>query len=399
MTWSFHHPTTAAHLEFSVFDSWQEIDRDEWGRLNQKNNLYLSIPYLSALENSLKGKMDFKYIVFYDDEKKAVAFAYVQIIQCVNMTPKSEGFLAKIGDKIRTHILDVLDIRVMVCGNLFANGENGFAYLDTLSEEVAFENLSHALFQIRQAEQNENKQPSALILKEFWPDSFQKAAWFEEHKFREFELDVNMILPIHPEWQHLDDYLGSMVTKFRTKAKACFKKSADIIVKDLSVEEIQQHQKTIATLYANVVESADFHFGELNGDCFVAFKQNLGDQFILKGFFLGDELVGFSTAFVFDRCLEAGYIGLDYNYNYQYAVYQRLLYDYVEQAIERNCTELRLGRTAEEIKSTLGATPVNMKLYVRHRNSLSNKLIKPIVKSITPSEFELRKPFKADFSF
>jgi hypothetical protein len=75
-----------------------------------------------------------------------------------------------------------------------------------------------------------------------------------------------------------------------------------------------------------------------------------------------------------------------------------MLYDFVELAIAKNVTELRLGRTAEEIKSCLGAQPTNMKLYIKLRNTVSNKLIKPIIESISPSEFELRKPFKSDFN-
>jgi hypothetical protein len=71
-----------------------------------------------------------------------------------------------------------------------------------------------------------------------------------------------------------------------------------------------------------------------------------------------------------------------------------MLYDFVELAISKKARELRLGRTAEEIKSSIGAEPINMKLYVKHGNKISNKLLKPIIESIAPGEFELRRPFK-----
>jgi hypothetical protein len=74
-----------------------------------------------------------------------------------------------------------------------------------------------------------------------------------------------------------------------------------------------------------------------------------------------------------------------------------MLYDFVQESIARQVKELHLGRTAEEIKSCLGAEPMDMKLYLRHRNSISNKLLAPIIATITPSEFELRYPFKADY--
>ena len=107
-------------------------------------------------------------------------------------------------------------------------------------------------------------------------------------------------------------------------------------------------------------------------------------------------MVGFSSCFHFNNVVDANYVGIDYNYNKDYAVYQRMLYDFVELSICLNANELRLGRTAELIKSSMGALPVNMKLYVKHRNSISNKLLGPFVSSINPSKFELRSPFKAN---
>ena len=56
--------------------------------------------------------------------------------------------------------------------------------------------------------------------------------------------------------------------------------------------------------------------------------------------------------------------------------------------------ELRLGRTAEIIKSCVGAKPVDMKLYIRHGNSISNKILKPLAEFISPSAYEVRNPFK-----
>ena len=78
--------------------------------------------------------------------------------------------------------------------------------------------------------------PSAVLLKEFWPDTFVNSDRLKEYSFREFMVDVNMVLQIHPSWDSMGDYLDSMNTKFRTKAKSCFKKSKDIVVKDLDLE-------------------------------------------------------------------------------------------------------------------------------------------------------------------
>ena len=75
-----------------------------------------------------------------------------------------------------------------------------------------------------------------------------------------------------------------------------------------------------------------------------------------------------------------------------------MLYDAVDLSIQNGIGELRLGRTAELLKSSIGAEPVNMKLYLRHRNGISNKMIGPLISSISPSEYELRPPFKKALS-
>ena len=136
---------------------------------------------------------------------------------------------------------------------------------------------------------------------------------------------------------------------------------------------------------------------QLNAQAFVNFKRNLKDDFSFRGAWLNDELVGFSTALFNGTVIEANFVGLDYEFNKEYSVYQRFLYDYVEQGLNRKMKELHLGRTAELVKSQIGALPTNMKLYAKHRKSVSNLLLRPIIQSISPSEFELRIPFKENF--
>ena len=107
-------------------------------------------------------------------------------------------------------------------------------------------------------------------------------------------------------------------------------------------------------------------------------------------------MIGFSSSFVDRSYLDANYVGIDYDYNIEHALYSRMLYDFIELSIRKGLSEIRLGRTAEEIKSGVGALPEEMKLYIKHTNSLSNTLLKGMVANVKPNPFELRKPFKAE---
>ena len=190
-----------------------------------------------------------------------------------------------------------------------------------------------------------------------------------------------------------------MTAKFRTKANAAHKKSKEINCINLSIDEVKQQSKDIVLLYQKVVSLAKFSLGELQTQSFIELKQNLGDAYEIYGYYLGKELVGFASAFITESSLDAHYVGFDNLQNREYALYQRMLYDMVGRAIELKLDRVIFGRTAEELKSTLGAKEQSLKLYIRHRNHLSNKLLKHLIGQIKPASFEARYPFKAEFSY
>ena len=379
-------------LKYDCYDRIADVPIEDWNAVNKKNNTFLSLAYLQTLEDTLLENIKFRYIVFYEGTT-AVGIAAAQLIKFNSAELKFQEFPCKINEAIKNTLFKNLEVKVLVCGNLFSCGEHGFVYdSDKITAKQAFESLSDALRAIRKSENTEK--PSFILLKEFWPQSFAESDYIKEHDFREFKIDVNMVVHIEDSWNTFDDYLSSMRTKFRTRAKKVFKKSENIVIRDFGSKDIEQFQKEIDRLYLSVIEKADFKIGKLNASTFKQLKQRLKDAFIFRGYFLNEKLVGFTSSFVLGNVLDANHIGIDYRYNKEHDIYQKMLYDYVDLAIKNKTKELRLGRTAEIIKSCVGAKPVEMKLYVRHGNSISNTLLKPLVELISPSEYEIRNPFK-----
>ena len=206
-----------------------------------------------------------------------------------------------------------------------------------------------------------------------------------------------MILNIDRSWKSFDDYLESMTTKFRTKAKSVFNRSENLTTKKFNASEIKKHAVDIEKLYAEVLNNADFTFGELNARTFENLKTNLGKEFFFDGYFSNGDLVGFKAGIIHNGILDANYVGFNYKINKELGLYQRMLYDFIDFGIKNKCSEVRFGRTAEELKSSLGAEPVDMTLMLKHRNFISNHIIKPFIKAVAPREFSLRRPFKAAY--
>jgi hypothetical protein len=292
--------------------------------------------------------------------------------------------------------LNKIDAKVMLCGNAFSTGENGYLFCETVASDIAQLNLSHALTRIKRHEKRANNSVNVIMLKDFWPSSFDKLTVLtEEEGFSEFMIDVNMVIRMHDNWTTYEAYLNDMITKFRTKIKGIYKKSSTVEARILTYEQIRDEAESIYRLYHNVLDRSDYRFGQLTPKSFENFAHEVPDHFRFMGYYKDDYMVGFSTCFWFNDIIDANFVGIDYELNHDYAIYQRMLCDFVQTAIECEAKSVHLCRTAEEIKSCLGAEPVNMKLLVKHRNAITNKLVKPIVSHILPSKFELRRPFKA----
>jgi hypothetical protein len=105
-------------------------------------------------------------------------------------------------------------------------------------------------------------------------------------------------------------------------------------------------------------------------------------------------MVGFISGLIEGNSLDAHFVGIDYNLNKEYAIYQRILYDYVRIGIDYKLKSINFGRTASEIKSSIGAVPKELTMYVRHKKTIPNKLLKVFLQRVEPKSFKQKHPFK-----
>lgn len=379
-----------SEIKSYIFETITDVNQLDWKLVNNNQNRYLSYNYLLALESSMQSEISFFYAISYDDNKNPILISAYQIVKFATNKKNCPKVLLH-------HKPHNVSFNLLVCGNVFCNGENGFISSSYLTPYKVISELTLITEKIKK--KLPNQKIGITLFKEFSPNSNYNDVHFKNENYNNFMADVNMVLKLHEEWNTLEDYLFSMTTKYRTRIKSIYKKSNNLSIKSLSAKEIKENQSEIKTLLENVSKKAEYSYGVINVNAFVLFKENLKKDFILKAVFLNDKIIGFSTSFFYNGQLDANYVGMDYDYNTEYAVYQRLLCDYVAQAIERGAKELHFGRTSELVKSALGAQPINMKLYAKHKSAISNFLLKPVFNFITPSNFELRKPFKADFNY
>ncbi|MEZ4686665.1 MAG: GNAT family N-acetyltransferase [Bacteroidia bacterium] len=170
-------------------------------------------------------------------------------------------------------------------------------------------------------------------------------------------------------------------------------KSDQIVAWELDDKETEARDAELMALFYQVVHD-DLFCLSLPPTGYVSdLKKALGDAFTVTGYFLKDRLIGFRASLHYEGTTHAYMVGFSREHNREYKLYQRMLYDYVHEGIEVGSRLLDMGRTALEIKSCLGATPVQYFLHIRFRYPCVHALIKPVFNRLSPAAWEPRNPF------
>jgi len=395
-------------LVVRVVSSVDEVVVADWDGLAraQAQAVFFDRRFLRGVEAGVEPGLECHYALFYEGERP-VGLGYFQIADFVGQPvgPLLERAPATVAFAARSLKLleKVFRVRLIVCGNAFTSGQHGFAFLPEVSPDRAVRGLLDAVEHIRQGQTEpagtSKPAATAVLFKDFDHDAaaHRIAGRLRDHGFSDLETQPNMVLDIDPSWDGYEDYLQSLASKYRVKANRAFAKSRDLVVRDLDLEDLAAHETRFSVIYDAVLDRADYRLGRQTAAAFAALRRDLGEELVLRGFFLGERLVGFSSGFVTDGVLETQCVGLDYELNRDLAIYPRMLYDYLQVAMARGLRQVNYGRTASEIKSTLGAEPVGVSCYVRHEQRAVNKLLPLLSRYIRMESDPVRRPFKQAF--
>ncbi|WP_223813552.1 GNAT family N-acetyltransferase [Polaribacter sp. IC066] len=341
-------------------------------------------------------KLVFFYIILIDKNSKPAAFASIQIVDFYFETVQNElksqvQKLRNFGEKL--HLFPKKKpLKLLICGNTFVSGEHGIFMEQHQDKKISIKKITKAI--LRYVNDNKNLTIDAFLLKDFTNESLFIADELKDYNYHPFSIEPNMVLNVDENWTNLADYLASMKTKFRVKAKKALQLSSELVIKDVTQENIEDQLPEMAALYKKVATKASFNLANFNLATYRDLKKSFGDAYVLKTYWLQNKIVGFMSGILHKNSLDAHFVGIDYELNRTYAIYQRMLYDYIDIAIEKKVKTINFGRTASEIKSSVGATPQDLTVYLRHKKSITNRILKLFLQRVQPTAFQQKFPFK-----
>ncbi|WP_299016103.1 peptidogalycan biosysnthesis protein [uncultured Polaribacter sp.] len=375
------------------YNSIDEIPAKIWENLDCSGTIYFNPLFLKAIEKN-HPKIKFAYIILVNENDNAIAFSSLQIVDFYLQSIQNDfEFIKNIGTKL--HLLkEHKPLKLLISGNTFVSGEHGLFIHKNEDKPKVMTALGEAINYFINSNRDLKNSVDAFLIKDFVQESLIITNELKQFNYNPFSVEPNMHLNINTDWLQFDDYLNALKTKFRVKAKKAFQLSKSLKIKEITIENIEAQIPEITKLYNKVVDQADFNLSKFNVETYVDFKKHLKENYILKTFYLEDKMVGFLSGIINKNELDAHFVGIDYDLNRTHAIYQRMLYEYIDIAISKKLKIINFGRTASEIKSSVGATPQNLTIYLRHKKTITNKILKLFLQKVQPTPFQQKFPFK-----
>lgn len=388
-------------LNFIYAHSIAELDAKRWNEVVRGKGVFLSIPYLKAVEASNIGGLSLRYVMM----EKAGRPVAVYLFQAVDLSSEGVGGIlnldnyggisAAVANSVNALLFKKNDHGkpvFLVCGSLLASGEYGMVGIDSSALGEASLQYPHVLKQVKST--LGEVRVVAEMLKDFYQVSEQSIQVNKSDLGTSLRTDPEMVLDVSPEWKTFEDYLGALGSKYRVRANAVRKALDGLAVRQIDLSEMESRKSELQALFAAVSDRAPIRVVKPNMDYLISLKRHLKDNMSMTAFFLGGRIVAFRTALFGDGQLEAHYIGTDYDLNKDLCLYQNILYGLIEDGISNRSSRVMFGRTALEIKSTVGARPHALACYIRFRNRALNTVVKVLATGLGPKEWIPRSPFK-----
>jgi predicted N-acyltransferase len=372
------------NYHYRIFESTATLPT-EWDQVSQQS-LFLQSAYLRVLENSAPANISCQFIGIYQaDELIATAMLqHLDLGKLAGFGSRDHGAL----NVLRNFLFKRYSSKLAIIGNNMLTGQHAISFSSEANKTEILAGLKKLVTEI-------NPIPHLNIFKDFESTDCHLFDQVAFQKSLQFSSQPNMFLKLRAEWTKESDYVDALTKKYRDQYKRARKKADGIEKRQLTLEEINQLQDEIYTLYRHVADHAPFNTFFLAKNHFYSLKKELGDAFRFFAYFEKGELIGFNTLIHHDEILETYFLGYDEKIQKEKMLYLNMLYDMIGCSIHNGFLRINFGRTALEIKSSVGAKPEQLFGWMEHKNKWINQKLGYFFNLLEPeAQWIERNPFK-----
>ena len=341
---------------YQIYSSASQLP-ENWNELAVAT-IFLSKEYLAILEKSAPVNMSCHFIGLFEKET-LVGIAVSQFLDLNQLDSFGERDQC-IKSLIRNVVFKNFCSHILLIGNNTLTGQNAFVISENSNPTEVVKTLQKAVLALKAIFKAKGKKVHMCGLKDFCEEELNSLEIPEFKPYLQFSTQPNMIFTVRDHWKTEEDYVAALSKKYRDQYKRARKKATGLVKKQLSLEEIKSQEEVIYDLYYHVAKSAPFNTFFLPKNHFAVFKEQLQENFLFYGYFENDKLIGFNTLIKNGSDLDTYFLGYDDSVQREKMLYLNMLYDMIGYAIKEQFKTVIFARTALEIKSSVGATPLKM---------------------------------------
>jgi len=380
--------TTISHRIYTSVtqfpENWEDLAVD---------NIFLTREYLEILEKSAPVNMTCHFIgIFNNSELVGIAVSqFLDLNQLDSFGDRDKC----IKSSIRNIVFKNFCSHVLLLGNNMLTGQNAWAFSTKIDVKILQNEVLNAMETLKEQFKASGKKVHISSIKDFETEEIETFHPAIKKDYFQFSTQPNMVFTILENWKTEQDYIAALSKKYRDQYKRARKKADGIEKRKLGLTEIIALEEEIYNLYYHVAKNAPFNTFFLAKNHFRVFKEILKDKFLFYGYFIDNKLIGFNTLIKNGTAMDTYFLGYDDSIQKEKMLYLNMLYDMIAYSINKGFKEIVFARTALEIKSSVGAKPIEVYGFIKHESKLIDKCTQTIFNYLEPkTEWQERNPFK-----
>jgi hypothetical protein len=394
---------TKSSLTLRVASSSEDFTQEEWAswdaHLQSNPSAYLDSRSIKAALNIVQRQL--QAVMWVDEDGVTVGIASIEDSRALSSSRgrflKGDKPIFKLAQRYLYRGDGIFKFPVRVMGTVLSSGDHAFRFTPDFPQALLFDAIHTALSLLSS---DGTPPPKSTLVKDHyatvpWPTKIAGSSLWHK-SWIDLEFDPVMEVDLKAEWKTFEDYSAALRKKSRTKIRRILRGSEELELKNLSLEEVEKSANELYDLYCQVYDRAGFKLGMLYPEDLIELKRNWGEDFPVIAYYLDGELVGFQCGILTPDVTEAFFVGFSVEENKLHFMYQRMLIEFIIQALGKGSKRIALGRTALDIKSSLGACPKRLVCHMKIDRPLVHSLTRAIALASSPKIPSLKRAWDDD---
>ncbi len=355
-----------AALDAEVYHRIADVPPEHWDGLAARGSVGLSRAFWSIMEASRINDFDFRYVLFYDAQRRPVALAGFYSVT-TDIAIFAPGPLRAALGAVRRVLPNFFKLRMIECGTPITITSPPFVYDPAIDPEAVVDALDRVL---RRTARTEGQ--FLIVVRDFEPGAAGLQAAFARRGYHGTDSLPNTYLAL--PWSTPEEYLAALRSYYRSKLVKHRKRNAAAGVTHTVIDDFADLADELCAEWMVVHESAsEFQREVLTPDFYRRLSRDLGPLSKAILFHRHGERVGHALLLRDGDMLRWLYVGRKVSGND--GLYLYVAQTVVLTAIELGVRRLEMGLTTYAIKQDLGAEVVPIRLALRANRSWINPFV------------------------